>query len=85
MESDPIITFIIHIHTKYIRSSYIYTNQSYIYYSSQFFPFFNFEIFTTVETCFHNKGPYTYYVITLGGGGPDTNDDIDDALRGEGG
>ena len=28
-------------------------------------------------------GLYTYYVITLGGvGGPDTNDDIDDALRG---
>ena len=31
------------------------------------------------------KGTYTYYVIMLGGlGGPDTNDDIDDALRGGG-
>ena len=30
-----------------------------------------------------NKGAFLYYVITLrGGGGPDTNDDIDDALRG---
>ena len=29
------------------------------------------------------KGAFIYYVITLGGvGGPDTNDDIDDALRG---
>ena len=30
-----------------------------------------------------NKGPYTYYTTPLGGvGGPGTNDDIDDALRG---
>ena len=33
-----------------------------------------------------DKGASIYYVITLGGvGGPDTNDDIDDALRGGGG
>ena len=33
-----------------------------------------------------HKGASIYYVITLGGvGGPDTNDDIDDALRGGGG
>ena len=31
----------------------------------------------------YDKGASIYYVITLGGvGGPDTNDDIDDALRG---
>ena len=30
-----------------------------------------------------SKGASIYYIITLGGvGGPDTNDDIDDALRG---
>ena len=34
-------------------------------------------------TAIRCKGAYTYYVIMLGGvGGPDTNDDIDDALRG---
>ena len=33
---------------------------------------------------FGSKGAFIYYVITLGGvGGPDTNDDIDDALRGD--
>ena len=33
-----------------------------------------------------NKGPYTYYTITLGGvGGQGTSDDIDGALRGGGG
>ena len=40
------------------------------------------------ELVFHvsHRGPYTYYTITLGGGGgPGTNDDIDGALRGGGG
>ena len=44
------------------------------------------EIITLDPVLVLHKGAFIYYVITLGGvGGPDTNDDIDDALRGDGG
>ena len=42
----------------------------------------NMQVFkyANVKVC---KGAFIYYVITLGGvGGPNTNDDIDDALWG---